>query len=197
MAWFAGNLYAIAQRGNFAVNPSSRRCAKESTLITSPSASYGSLLLRSAHAVTAAASASPSLHQRDVGRGREAERAQPQQALRVQRAKRLAGHQLVEQRLQRPARALARVEQLERAAGEVARVLPQLLAGLLALLVDRGEVALVHVDLAAHGDGHRLGERQRQRAQRAQVDRDVLADAPVAAGRALDEATRRRIAARC
>ena len=35
----AGNLKAIAQRGNFAVTPSSRRWAKASTLITSPSTS--------------------------------------------------------------------------------------------------------------------------------------------------------------
>ena len=39
VTWRAGNLYAIAQRGNFAVVPSAARSAKSSTLITSPSTS--------------------------------------------------------------------------------------------------------------------------------------------------------------
>ena len=43
----AGNLNAIAQRGNLLVAPSARRCAYESTLMTTPSVSNGERRRRS------------------------------------------------------------------------------------------------------------------------------------------------------
>ena len=81
-----------------------------------------------------------------------------------------------------------RVLLAERAGPRVARVGVEREAGLLALGVDPGELGLRHEDLAAGIERRRIGELRRDRLDRPEVGRDVLAGRPVAARRALDEA---------
>ncbi len=91
----------------------------------------------------------------------------------------------------------ARVLLAERARGGVARVgeLARLLAGLRGVReqagVERGEVGLCHVHLAAdledRGEGGLSAERLRDVGDRADIGGDVLADLPVAAGERLDQ----------
>ena len=86
---------------------------------------------------------------------------------------------------ERPFGGERRVELADRAGGRVARVGEGRLAGLGAALVQRFEVGDRQVDLAAHFDQlGRVLDAQRDRADRAQVAGHVLADPPVAAGRA-------------
>ena len=81
-----------------------------------------------------------------------------------------------------------RVQLAQRAGTAVARVGVERQTLLLALGVDARELRLGHVDLATHLEVDRLGEHLGDGADRAQVGRDVLARATVAAGGAQDEA---------
>jgi len=78
---------------------------------------------------------------------------------------------------------------LERAGGEVARVLKRFFAGFFTLLVDLQEVSVVDEDLAAHfKDVWRVtGKRQRDSADGADVVGDVIAFGSVAASQGLNE----------
>ena len=89
---------------------------------------------------------------------------------------------------ERPFGGQRRVELADRAGGRVAGVGEGRLAGFGAALVERFEVGDRQVDLAAHFDQlRRVLDAQRDRADRAQVLGDVLADPAVAAGRAADQ----------
>ena len=88
---------------------------------------------------------------------------------------------------QEPAGRDLRVLLAERARAGVARVGVERQARLLALGVDPGELGLRHEDLAARVERRRLLQPVRDRLDRPQVGRDVLAGRPVAPGRALDE----------
>ncbi len=86
---------------------------------------------------------------------------------------------------QRPLGRELRVELADRPGGGVAGVHERRQALLGAALVQRGEVAERHVDLAADLDERRgVVDAQRDRRDRAQIVGDVLADHAVAAGRA-------------
>ena len=120
----------------------------------------------------------------DVVVDAEAVVAQPLQRLPVDlEAEPLGGADAVAPHAQRPLGGERRVELADRAGRRVARVHERRQAGLGAPLVERGEVGQRHVDLAA--DLHqrrRVLDPQRDRGDRAQVVRDVLADLAVAAG---------------
>ena len=63
----AGNLNAVAQRGNFAVVPSRSRSARSSTLTTTPSVPKSRVCLRSAHSWQKAATPAMSSQRRQCG----------------------------------------------------------------------------------------------------------------------------------
>ena len=82
----------------------------------------------------------------------------------------------VEHDRERAPRDLARVEELDRAGGGVARVLEGLLAARGLLLGEREEAGLGHVDLAARLEALGLaGDAERERADRADVGGDIVA----------------------
>ena len=82
----------------------------------------------------------------------------------------------------------ARVELLQRAGGGVARIGEERFARGLALLVQLVEGAARIIDLASHLQHRRaVPDLERQLPDRPQVDRDIVALLPVAAGEALDE----------
>src|SRR5512142_2784081 len=89
-------------------------------------------------------------------------------------------HQLVEDHFQGAPCCLSRIEQLQRAAGGVAWILPRLLAVTQALVVHHREIALVDVRLATHRRGNGLTQSEWERADGAQILGDVFADAAVA-----------------
>ena len=143
VTWRAGNLYAIAQRGNFAVVPSAPRCAKSSTLIDEAVELVGERVALVLPARARTRSARPSSSRRVlcafVGR--------PSRLMQLERGEvaggvALAVDDLVQDRPHRPLRDLARILLLDRAGRGVARVLEQLLAGFRARLVDRRELGL-------------------------------------------------------
>ena len=67
VACCAGNLKAVAQRGNFAVAPSRSRSARSSTLITTPSVSNSSAWRLSAHSAQKATTSSMLAQRRQCG----------------------------------------------------------------------------------------------------------------------------------
>ncbi len=120
---------------------------------------------------------------------RETERGEPPEGGRlagdVPRAAFL--DELVGPRRQQPLGRDLGVLLAERARPRVARVGIERQARLLALGVDPGELALGHEHLAAGVERRRLGQPGRDRGDRPEVGRDVLAGRPVAPRRALDE----------
>ena len=114
----------------------------------------------------------------------EAERPQALRERAVRGGVRLAAQRsdTVENRGERALRHLARVEQLERAGGGVARILERFLAAGDLLAREFEEAALGHVDFAARLERLRLARNaQRQRPDRARAGGDVVADLAVAA----------------
>ncbi len=113
----------------------------------------------------------------------EAVLAEPLQALGVGlEAEPLGNPDLVAPDRQRPLRRVGRVELADRAGGGVAGIHEGRFARFGAALVERREVAKGHVDLAPHLDQRGcVLDPQRDRADRAQVVGDVLADLPIAA----------------
>ena len=87
---------------------------------------------------------------------------------------------------QGPRRCDARIELAQRAGGGVARVGELFVPGRCLTLVEREELRLAHIDLAAHfGDiGRASGQRQRQAGDMADIGGDILADRAIAARRA-------------
>ena len=119
----------------------------------------------------------------------EAALAQPLDLLAVRgEVEAAGGADAVRPDRERPFGGERRVELADRAGGGVARVGKGRLARLGAAFVQRLEVGDRQVDLAAHFDQRRgILDAQRDRADRAQVLGDVLADPAVAAGCAADE----------
>ena len=184
-----GNFQATAQRGSRPTAPSRRCSSRSSTFTTTPSISKSSAPRRScqrSHCATTSSSVSQAL---DVAVDAEAVRAQPLEALPVAgepqalgRADRVAPHR------ERALGGERGIELADRARGRVARVHERRQALARAPLVERREVGQRHVDLAADLDERRrVVDPQRDRRDRAQVVRDVLADLAVAARGAAHE----------
>ena len=119
----------------------------------------------------------------------EAMLAQPLERLGVRvELEPVGGADAVAPHRQRPRRGQLRVELADRARGGVARVRVGGLAGSGSLLVERREGGQRQVDLTAHLEQpRRVLDPQRDRADRAQVLRHVLAHLAVAARSAADE----------
>ena len=128
----------------------------------------------------------------NVGVNTEAVLAQPGERLGVALERQpLHDTHLVAPHRQRPLTRVGRIELADRAGGGVARVHERRLARRRAALVQRGEVGQRHVHLAPHLQQRRhVVDPQRNRADRAQVMRDVLPHLTVAPRRAALQQTR-------
>ena len=186
-----GNFQATAQRGSRPTEPRRRCSSRSSTFTTAPSISKSSSPRRRSHSrhwpTTSSSPVStwmPRLTRKPWSRSHC-------RASRVRLEGEALGHaHLVAPDRQRPLGGVGRVELADRAGGRVARVHERRLACFGAALVQRGEVRQRHVHLAAHlHQRRRVVDVQGDRADRAQVVRDVLADLPVPArGAALEQA---------
>ena len=162
----AGNLNAIAQRGNLLVAPERPALRDASTLMTTPSVSKSSdaaLLLPLAQKATscsmprsAASAARPAVPTRAAARACRA---------CVAGATKRARHDLVEERAQAAPGDQRRIEVAHRAGRGVPRILEQRLARLFALGVHPLEGLARQVHLAAHLDAA-AGRRCRRRSVR-------------------------------
>ena len=166
-----------------------------SIFTTAPSMSKSTEPRRSSHASHSACTSSSVADDADVGVHAEARPAQPLQGGGLGRqVEPLGVADAVDPDRQRPLGGGGRVELAQAAGGRVAGVGEGRQAGGRPRLVELGEGPQRQVDLAAHLD-HRRGRRAvggaqalRDRADRAQVGRDVLPHDAVAAGGALHEA---------
>ena len=181
-----GNFHAIAQRGSRPTTPRRRCSSMSSTLTTTPSISKSSAPRRSCHAHALGDDLVLGVEALDVAVHAEVVRAQPLERVPVARERDALGRpDAVAPHRQRALGGELRVELADRPGGGVARVHERRQALLGAALVQRGEVAERHVDLAADLDQRRgVVDAQRDGRDRAQVVGDVLADHAVAAGRA-------------
>ena len=131
----------------------------------------------------------PALRPGVLRRGRDPELLDERERCGVSARVALAIDHLVQDRPHRSLRDFTRILLLDRARRGVAWVLEQLFAVLRTLGVDRLELGLGHVDLAAHDDIDRLAELERDPLHALHICRDVFPDAPVATGRAEHELT--------
>ena len=184
-----GNFQAIAQRGSRPTTPSRRCSSKSSTFTTTPSISKSSAPRRCCQcrhwATTSSSVASfltSPLTRKPCSRSHSSASQCELKLEPLGDADRVAPHR------QRPLGGERRVELADRPRGAVARVHERREPGLGAPLVERGEVRQRHVDLAADLEQRRrVVDPQRDRADRAQVVGDVLADLAVAARGAAHE----------
>ena len=191
----AGNLNAVAQRGNFAVVPSRSRSARSSTLMTTPSVSNSSV----------APPVAPTRWQNARTASMPAQRCQcgstgsPHVAQRLEHLACVvscaaltpvvgsADHELIHERAEsRRLRHQRRIEIPHRAGGGVARVREERLAGLLPLAVHALERRARQVHLAADLDAPARRRRAATAESRGSCGRcgHVLAADAVAARRA-------------
>ena len=197
-----GNFQAIAQRGSRPTEPRRRCSCRSSTFTTTPSISKSSSPRRCCQSRHCAITSSslPSTWMSGFTRKRCSRSHSSACEWRLKREP-LDDAQLIAPHRQRPLPRVGRVELADRARGGVARVHERRLARRRAALVQRGEVSQRHVHLAAHLQQRRhVIDPQRDRADRAQVVRDVLPHLAVAARRpalqhavAVDEADRQPV----
>ena len=149
----AGNLNAVAQRGNLAVVPSRSRSARSSTLTTTPSVSNSSSrrfvgpLAAERDDLVDAVAAPPVRLDRQAP---VAHRRQQRRSAAVGSAVRCGPTYLIDERAEPALRHQRRIEIPHRPGRGVARVREQRLAGLLALVVHPLERRARQVHLAAH-----------------------------------------------
>ena len=184
----AGNLNATAQRGNLLVVPSLRRRSSASTLMTTPSVSKPRPRRLSAHSAQNATSASMPLQRFQCGSTGSPHCFNRSSVSACDcRPDRLLGDELIGERTQPTLRHQRRIEISQRAGGGVARVREQQLAGLRAFPVHLLEGRPREIDLTPDLDAtrHVLSKPERDRADRADVARHLLARRSVASrGRA-------------
>ena len=190
-ACWAGNLRAIAQRGERETKPSRCLPVQAVDLVDHAVDVEAELRAQSLHGGVGAQQALDALHPLGLRRDLEPPGLERLQglplALRERAADQAPG---VGEEAQGARRGDRRVDLAQGAGGGVARIGVGALAGRLGRGVEGGEVVVAEIDLAAHLDHLRpAGARQAMGdvADGAQVLGDVLADPAVAAGGALDQ----------
>ena len=152
----AGNLNAVAHRGNFAVVPSRSRSARSSTLIDDAVGVELELVALLGPVVAERDDRVDALARAPVRLDRQAPRSHRAEHLGVTSAcSGVAANHLVRERRQARFDDQRRIEIPHRPGGDVARVREERLAFVLALLVDALERGARQVDLAADLDGAR------------------------------------------
>ena len=190
-----GNFHAIAHRGSRPTTPRRRCSANWLTLTTTPSISKSSEPRRRSHDWHSLHDLGVGVELLDVRVDGEAMGPQPFQRVPmcVERQPLGDADRVAPQR-QRPLGGELGIQLADRARRGVARVHERREARLGSAFVERREIRQRHVDLAAHLQQRRRilhVQPQRDRADRAQVVRHVLADLAVAArGPALEHARR-------
>ena len=147
-----GNLYAIAQRGARDVKPSSSRWARSSTLMTTPSISYGEVVAVLLPVRAVRRDRLDAVEHAHLGVDREADGAEELERLVVRAERRPADHlaELVRPERQPPLGGHRRILLAQAAGRRVARVDEWALAGRDVRLVERLEHRRRHVHLAPH-----------------------------------------------
>ena len=158
----AGNLNAIAQRGNFEVAPRRSRSARSSTLMTTPSVSNSSVVPLVLPVVAEREQRLDAVAALPVRLDRQPPPAQQRRASPEWRwrSRAIRGRPADRRTRRRPRSATcARIEVAHRPGGGVAGIGERRLVVVLALAVDALELAARQIDLAANLDAARPGRR--------------------------------------